>query len=63
MGGSDPPLVAGQRLRTSHHPASAMLRTTLLFVITALAEIIGCYLPHLVLKAGRTPLLLIPAAL
>lgn len=40
-----------------------MLRTTLLFVITALAEIIGCYLPHLVLKAGRTPLLLIPAAL
>ena len=25
--------------------------------------IIGCYLPYLVLKGGRTPLLLIPAAL
>ncbi len=40
-----------------------MLRTTLLFVLTALAEIIGCYLPYLVLKGGRTSLLLIPAAL
>ena len=40
-----------------------MLRTTLLFVLTAVAEIIGCYLPYLVLKGGRTPLLLIPAAL
>ncbi len=40
-----------------------MLRTTLLFVLTALAEIVGCYLPYLVLKAGRTSLLLIPAAL
>ncbi len=40
-----------------------MLRTTLLFVLTAVAEIVGCYLPYLVLKGGRTPLLLIPAAL
>jgi small multidrug resistance family-3 protein len=40
-----------------------VLRTTLLFVLTAVAEIVGCYLPYLVLKAGRTPLLLIPSAL
>lgn len=40
-----------------------MLRTTLLFVLTAVAEIVGCYLPYLVLKAGRTALLLIPSAL
>jgi small multidrug resistance family-3 protein len=40
-----------------------VLRTTLLFVLTAVAEIVGCYLPYLVLKGGRTPLLLIPAAL
>jgi small multidrug resistance family-3 protein len=39
-----------------------VLRTTLLFVLTALAEIVGCYLPYLVLKGGRTPLLLLPAA-
>jgi small multidrug resistance family-3 protein len=37
-----------------------VLRTFLLFVLTAIAEIVGCYLPHLVLKGGRTPLLLIP---
>ena len=40
-----------------------MLRTTLLFVLTAVAEIVGCYLPYVVLKGGRTPLLLFPAAL
>ena len=40
-----------------------MLWTTLLFVLTALAEIVGCYLPYLVLKEGKTPLLLLPAAL
>ena len=40
-----------------------MLQTTLLFVLAAVAEIVGCYLPYLVLKGGRTPLLLIPAAL
>ena len=38
-----------------------MIRTTLLFILTAVAEIFGCYLPFLVLKGGRTPLLLIPA--
>lgn len=33
-----------------------------LFVVTALAEIIGCYLPYLWLKRNATAWLLIPAA-
>ncbi|MEO9386545.1 YnfA family protein [Chromobacterium phragmitis] len=33
-----------------------------LFVLTALAEIIGCYLPWLVLREGRPLWLLAPAA-
>ncbi|MGQ9425555.1 YnfA family protein [Gilvimarinus sp. F26214L] len=33
-----------------------------LFVVTALAEIIGCYLPYLWLKKSAPPWLLIPAA-
>ena len=37
-------------------------KTTLLFVATALAEIIGCYLPYLWLRQGKSLLLLIPAA-
>jgi len=40
-----------------------MLRLTLLFAITAVAEIVGCYLPWLVLKQGKSVLLLIPAAI
>jgi small multidrug resistance family-3 protein len=32
-----------------------------LFLLTALAEIIGCYLPWLVLKQAKTPWLLLPA--
>lgn len=39
------------------------LQTTLLFVITAIAEIVGCYLPWLVLKQGRNAWLYLPAAL
>ena len=34
-----------------------------LFVLTALAEIAGCYLPYLVLRQGKTPWLLLPGAL
>jgi small multidrug resistance family-3 protein len=34
-----------------------------LFVITALAEIIGCYLPYLWLKKGASAWVLLPAAL
>lgn len=39
------------------------VRLTLLFAITALAEIIGCYLPWLVLKQGKSVMLLVPAAI
>lgn len=39
-----------------------MLHTLLLFVITACAEIVGCYLPWLWLKKGGSPWLLLPAA-
>lgn len=38
------------------------LGTTALFAITAVAEIVGCYLPYLWLRQGKSPLLLIPAA-
>ncbi|HEX4148607.1 MAG TPA: YnfA family protein [Pirellulales bacterium] len=34
-----------------------------LFAVTALAEILGCYLPYLWLKQGKSPWLLAPAAL
>lgn len=37
------------------------LKILALFVITALAEIVGCYLPWLVLTQGRPRWLLIPA--
>lgn len=37
--------------------------TALLFFVTALAEIIGCYLPYLWLRHGKSPWLLAPAAL
>lgn len=47
-------------LPTKHLP---MLKTTLLFVATALAEIIGCFLPYLWLRKGGSILLLLPAAL
>lgn len=40
-----------------------MIKTFLLFVVTAIAEILGCYLPYLWLNQGKSPLLLIPAAL
>jgi small multidrug resistance family-3 protein len=39
-----------------------LLTTTSLFVVTAIAEIVGCYLPYLWLRQGRSPLLLVPAA-
>ena len=38
-------------------------RTLGLFIATAVAEIIGCYLPYLWLRHGRPAWLLIPAAL
>ncbi|MGY0216227.1 YnfA family protein [Endozoicomonadaceae bacterium StTr2] len=39
------------------------LKTIGLFILTALAEIIGCYLPYLWLKQDKSALLLIPAAI
>ena len=39
-----------------------MQQTIVLFILTALAEILGCYLPWLVLKQGKPWWLLLPAA-
>lgn len=46
------------------HSAVAMnlLSTAGLFVITALAEIVGCYLAYLWLRQGRSAWFLVPAA-
>ena len=40
-----------------------MIKTGLLFFATALAEIIGCFLPYLWLRKDGSPWLLLPAAL
>ena len=40
-----------------------LLKTFGLFLVTALAEIVGCYLPYLWLKQGKSAWLLVPAAL
>lgn len=42
--------------------ALALLQVGVLFALTALAEIVGCYLPWLVLRQGRSALWLLPAA-
>ena len=39
------------------------VKTISLFIVTALTEIIGCYLPYLWLTQGRSVWLLLPAAL
>jgi small multidrug resistance family-3 protein len=39
-----------------------VLRTVALFVLTACAEIVGCYLPYLWLRRGAPAWLLVPAA-
>ena len=44
----------------AHNPA---MKTFFLYVLTALAEIIGCYLPYLWLKQGQSAWLLVPAAI
>jgi len=38
------------------------MRTFLLYAATAIAEIVGCYLPYLWLREGRSAWLLVPAA-
>lgn len=40
-----------------------MIKISLLFVVTALAEIIGCFLPYLWLRKEGSVWLLLPAAL
>lgn len=37
------------------------MKTFVLFIATALAEIVGCYLPYLWLRQGRSVWLLLPA--
>lgn len=39
-----------------------ILKTALLFVATAIAEIVGCFLPYLWLRKGGSAWLLLPAA-
>ncbi len=39
-----------------------MIKTGLLFFVTALAEIVGCFLPYLWLRKEGSPWLLLPAA-
>lgn len=38
------------------------MKTFLLFLITAVAEIVGCYLPYMWLRKGGSAWLLLPAA-
>ncbi len=40
-----------------------LLKVAALFALTALAEIVGCYLPWLVLRQGKPLWLLLPGAL
>jgi small multidrug resistance family-3 protein len=40
-----------------------LIKTLALFVLTAFAEILGCFLPYLWLKKDRSAWLLLPAAL
>lgn len=39
-----------------------VVKTMLLFFVTAIAEILGCYLPYLWLKQNKSIWLLVPAA-
>jgi len=39
-----------------------LFKTFLIFAVTAVAEIVGCYLPYLWLQQGRSAWLLVPAA-
>lgn len=39
------------------------IKTLALYLLTAVAEIVGCYLPYLWLREGKSILLLVPAAI
>jgi small multidrug resistance family-3 protein len=63
------PALAPARITSASaaHPRTSslmpILKTFALFAVTALAEILGCYLPYLWLKRDGSPWLLIPALL
>lgn len=44
-------------------PIMVELKTLVLFLVTAVAEILGCYLPYLWLTQGKSAWLLLPAGL
>lgn len=44
-------------------PIMVELKTLALFLVTAVAEILGCYLPYLWLTQGKSAWLLLPAGL
>jgi small multidrug resistance family-3 protein len=44
-------------------PTAKSMATFLLFTVTAIAEIVGCYLPYRWLREGGSPWLLAPAAI
>jgi small multidrug resistance family-3 protein len=48
--------------RSGYEQRVTLIRTAALFALTAVAEILGCYLPYLWLQKNRTPWLLAPAA-
>ena len=52
-----------QTLGTKERGRVEVLKTFGLFILTAIAEIVGCYLPYLWLKQDRSAWLLVPAAL
>lgn len=45
------------------HDCGMVPKTLALFVVTAIAEILGCYLPYLWLRRACSPWLLVPAAM
>lgn len=50
-------------MSTASSTLSIVARAGGLFVATALAEIVGCYLPYLWLRKAGSPWLLVPAAI
>ena len=61
LGGLDWIFTAASFDTSTHMPILA--RAAALFVMTAVAEILGCYLPYVVLRKGASLWLLLPAAL
>ena len=60
--GLSSPVMSQSAVPNEESTAVELLRLSALFALTALAEITGCYLPWLVLKQGKSALLLVPAA-